>query len=56
MSPEVGMTFLLGINGKDEKDDLTVVEKKALKALAESYKREVIRGAGKGRPKRGELP
>jgi hypothetical protein len=41
--PEAGVIFFLDLYGKDEKDDLSPVEKKVLKTLAEGYKREVVR-------------
>lgn len=50
--PEAGIIFFLDIYGKDDKDDLSPSEKKALKALVEVYKREVSRGARKLRPRR----
>src|SRR5207248_7127996 len=36
--PQVDWIFLLDIYGKDEKDDLSPAEKKALKLLAEGFK------------------
>ena len=50
--PEAGIIFFLDIYGKDEKDDLTSGEKKALKVLVKVYRREVLPGARKGRPRR----
>jgi hypothetical protein len=50
--PEAGVVFFLDVYGKDEKDDLSPREKKVLKTLAEAYKREVLRGANKGRSRR----
>jgi hypothetical protein len=38
--------FLMDIYGKDEQANLTSEQKKALKGLAESYKRAAIEAAG----------
>ena len=54
--PEVGVIFFLDIYGKNEKDDLSPREKKVLKSLANTYKREMIREARKGRSKRRSEP
>jgi hypothetical protein len=42
---EVDVTFLMDVYGKDEQSDLAVNQKKALEALAESYKRAAILAA-----------
>jgi hypothetical protein len=45
--PQANWIFLLDVYGKDEKEDLTAVEKKILKKLATKFKEEAIRNASK---------
>src|SRR5712692_9414524 len=40
--PEANWIYLLDVYGKDEKEDLSTVEKKALKFVAEEFKKEAI--------------
>ena len=42
---EADVVFLMDIFGKDEQADLTVGQKKALRALADNYKRAAIQAA-----------
>ena len=43
---EAAVIFLMDVYGKDEQTDLTADQKRALKGLADIYKRAAIRAAG----------
>jgi hypothetical protein len=43
---DADVIFLMDIYGKDEQSDLTADQKKAIKGLAESYKRAAIQATG----------